>query len=387
MATKKTFRLARGGWVLLILGLLITLGAFNAALNLTYLLASLLIAIFLIALVTPFANLRGIVCRRALGDPPHAGEPFKTGVWLYNKRRTAARVISVEEPLAESRGGVQRKLAMIIPPGGRVCMECRLPAMPRGVYAVPALRWSTRFPFGIAEVVCRAKTNGELVVYPARGKLSARATGAIRPRGARTSVPARYGLTSNEFRSIRDFHPGDNPRHIHWRISARQGKLCVREMDREQSAPVVILLDARAPASLDRARRRAAREALETAISFAGELSRYALAQGCGLTLIGFFPQPRSLAVTPGRHALNRIYEALARLKPSDAATPDALLAPLRGCRPGSADRVIAISPIRETAETLRAVLRGIHAQYHVADDPAFSTVFATSAGRQGARP
>jgi len=386
MATKKTFHLTRGGWALLLLSVLIALGAFNATLNLTYLLASLLLAIFLVALVMPFVNIRGIVCRRALGHPPHAGEPFETALRLYNKRRTAARVISVEEPLAEPRGRVQRKLAMIIPPGGRVRMECRLPPMPRGVHPIPALRWSTRFPFGVAEIICRAKKKAELVVYPARGKLSAWVTAAIRPQGVRTGAPARHGVTSSDFRSIREFRPGDNPRHIHWRVSARQDKLCVREMERERSAPVVILLDARLPASLDKPRRRAAREALETAISFAGELSRYALAQGCGLTLIGFFPEPRSLAVTPDRHALGRIYEALARLKPSDAATADALLAPLRRCRLGAADRVVAISPIHATAETLRALLQGIRTQYYVADDPAFATIFAVAVRQQGLR-
>jgi len=387
MAVPKTsWRVTRGGWALLLLAVLFALGAINAALNLTYLLASLLIAVFVAALVMPALSLRGLRCRRSLARPPHAGEPFTVGLWLISTRRTTAHLVAVEEPLAAlSRPGAGpvRRLAFAIPPGGQVRLDCTLPPLPRGVHPLPGLTWSSRFPFGVAECAVRSSADGEIVVYPARGRLATELVAALRPTGTRAGVPARYGMPTEEFRSIREYVPGDNPRSIHWRTSARLGRLCVRELERERSAPVMVVLDARLPPGLPAVARARAADCLEKAISFAGEVCRSALAHGCGATLVGFFPKPDVLSVAPGPRAMQEIYDALARLAPAESESAVALrsVAERSGIR--RAWRIVAVTPVEETARALHVAFRGYPVQMHIAGAPGFERIFTPLAAAE----
>ena len=362
---------------------LLTMGAVNAALNMTYLLASLLIAGFQVALIMPLWSLRGLRCTRAIQGPPHAGEAFAVTLWVSSTRRTPTRFVVVEEPLAGATGRGRnplRRLVASIAPGERVALACVAPAMRRGVHVLPGLRWSSRFPFGVAENAVQSRAGGELVVYPARGRLNARTLAALRTKGIRTGVPAQSGLEGEDFRSLREYRPGDNPRRIHWRSSARLGQVYVREMEYERSAPVLIVLDSRLPGSLSDASREGARQALETAISFAAEVSREALARGCGVTLVALFPEARAVTAAPCADAMTTINEALARLTPAADESAEALGEAAQEAGIASARRVIAVSPVVETARGLRAALRGYAAQCHVAGDPGFAAVFSMAA-------
>jgi len=383
---KTQFRIMRGGWALFLLAALFSLGAINAGLNLTYLLASLLIAVFMVALVMPALSLRGLRCKRSLADPPHAGEPFTVGLWLINGRRTTARLVAIREPLAaQSSGGGQpaRLLAFAIPPGGRIRLQCTLPPFRRGVHPLPGLVLSSRFPFGVAEYAVQSAAEGELVVYPVRGRLGAEVVASLRPTGTRLGSPSRYGLRTEEFRTLREYVPGDNPRAVHWRTSARLGRLCVREFERERSAPVVVLLDSRLPRSLPSGSHARAAECVETAISFAGEVCRLAVMRGSGATLVGFFPEPRTISASPNLRSMHAIYDALARLVPSesDSAAPLRQVAQRVGI--GRAWRVIAVTPVEETARGLLDAFRDVRMQVHVANAPGFERLFVPLAGRE----
>jgi len=48
---------------------------------------------------------------------------------------------------------------------------------------------------------------------------------------------------SLEFESLRDYVPGDELRHVHWKASARKGKLVTKQYDLERSQHLVIALD------------------------------------------------------------------------------------------------------------------------------------------------
>jgi uncharacterized protein (DUF58 family) len=49
-----------------------------------------------------------------------------------------------------------------------------------------------------------------------------------------------------EFLSLRDYEPGDDPRRVHWRASARIGELLVRQDEAASPGRVVLVLDTRA---------------------------------------------------------------------------------------------------------------------------------------------
>jgi uncharacterized protein (DUF58 family) len=423
-ARQRTFRLTRAGWALLPTCLLLTLGAINSGLNVTYLLACLAIAIFLAGVIAPLWTGRGMDCRREILKPPYAGEPFDYALAITSRRRSVARLVRILDPLGEPES--QRKLVVRVPPNGTVRIPCVGAPLRRGAHPMPPLAWCSGFPFGLAECGARLRAGSELLVYPARGLLARPPAAPGRPVAARAGVLSITGHLTEEFRSLREYHPGDSLRRVHWRASAHRGELHVRELERERFAPTLVLLDSRFPAALSAEKTPGALsgpqpapggdpgEALERAVSFAAEVARTALRQGSSVTIVGFFPQPALLTASPagagakrgyfefgpgedsaadakgtGRgdprvrrsesdygDSLDRAMEALARLTPSDAATADALL-PL-AARAGLTSRgyAVGVSPTPATARSLREAFAGRPAEIYAASEAAFSEVF-----------
>jgi len=61
-------------------------------------------------------------------------------------------------------------------------------------------------------------------------------------RGAfKVVVPSRV---QGEFKSLREYHSGDDPRRIYWGAAGRSDKLFVRELEADNNPPVVLLVDA-----------------------------------------------------------------------------------------------------------------------------------------------
>src|SRR5581483_645895 len=58
-----------------------------------------------------------------------------------------------------------------------------------------------------------------------------------------TRAPALEPL--GEFLALRDYEPGDDPRRVHWRSSARTGELVVRQDEAASPGRVVLVLDTR----------------------------------------------------------------------------------------------------------------------------------------------
>jgi uncharacterized protein (DUF58 family) len=448
---KRTFRLTRAGWALLPASFLLTLGAINSGLNVTYLLACLMITVFFIGIIVPLWNGRGVDCRREILEPPYAGEPFEYTLVVTSRRRSAARLVRIRDPL----GGPQseRKLIARIPPKGTIRIPCIGAPLRRGAHPMPVLDWRSGFPFGLAECGARLRASGpstvaqgrpeydrmggELLVYPARGTLARALASPGKPVAARAGVTSVTGHLAEDFRSLREYHPGDSLRRVHWRSSAHRGQLHVRELERERFAPTLILLDSRLPIGLSAEKepgalseRERAEEALELAVSFAAEVARSAMRQGNNVTIVGHFPQPallvanerdylrfesdesfatkdtkgakngeektsQAIAAVPGDprvlkvesghgRSFERLMEALARLTPSNAATADAL--PPLAARAGltSGGRVVGVSPTTATAQSLRDAFAGRPAEIYAASDEAFADVFRLLTKRNG---
>jgi len=402
-----TFRITAAGWALLPTSILLTLGAINSGLNVTYLLACLAITIFFVGVIAPLWSGRGMDCRREVLDPPYAGEPFEYTLVITSRRRSAARLVRILDPLGGP--GSRGKLVVGIPPKGTVRIPCLGAPLRRGAHPMPPIEWRSGFPFGLAESGARLAAGGELLVYPARGLLARPPASAGKPVAARAGVQSITGHLAEDFRSLREYHPGDSLRHVHWRASAHRGELHVREIERERFAPTLILLDSRIPAASSAKKDPGAvsesEKSLELAVSFAAEVARSAMRQGGNVTIAGYFPQPALLtaavrgafrfeegeysatvnandaekthAAEPGRGgSFDRVMEALAQLTPSDAATAGALLPLAARAGLSSRGRVMGVSLTSATAQSLRDAFAGRPVEIYAVSEAAFSEVF-----------
>jgi uncharacterized protein (DUF58 family) len=106
---------------------------------------------------------------------------------------------------------------------------------------------------------------------------------------------------------LREFSPGDDPRDMHWKQSARMRRWIVREREAERDRAVVLTVDN----ALAEPEDPAALERLEHAISRCAGQALVLLARGGE---VGFQARGVRVVPSPGRAQRSRILEALARL-------------------------------------------------------------------------
>jgi uncharacterized protein (DUF58 family) len=157
----------------------------------------------------------------------------------------------------------------VLPPGGRAELAYTKRLHRRGVYAIESTLAATSFPFALFErrELLRSRAV-EITVLPALGRLGPM---GLRDWAERISVPQalrRHREGEEEFHCLREYRPGDNPRLVHWKTSARARKLMRRVLERESVDDLHVLLDTRV-AGLDAESRR---RNLEKAVSCAATL-------------------------------------------------------------------------------------------------------------------
>lgn len=93
-------------------------------------------------------------------------------------------------------------------------------------------------PFGILERTHVLTVASELVVHPRVARIPAVAAGLVRDLEGEPAAE----LTADDvaFHSLRDYHPGDEPRHVHWRSTARTGQLLVRQFEPSKRSDTLV---------------------------------------------------------------------------------------------------------------------------------------------------
>lgn len=114
----------------------------------------------------------------------------------------------------------------------------------RGLYHITGIEVTTSFPFGFFRKGKRINTSGDLVVFPA---LVEKAEFHSFLESHAELIPAlRRGMGSDLY-MLRDYVPGEDVRHMHWKASARSGRYIVKDYSPESTPSFLILLDETAP--------------------------------------------------------------------------------------------------------------------------------------------
>ena len=254
---------------------LVALGFLATATDRNYVLLTLgvLISVVVVSVVFSGLNLRGIEFRRSLPDAVIAGEPFSVRVRITNQRRWfPARNVLLKDALQSALTGQEsRCYAPLIPAGGHVTFVYAARIRRRGAYNITNALLSTRFPFRLFVKRTLARHPSRIVVYPRTREVAGDRLPGSRDLHLALAERSMRRPGGDEFRSLRDYRAGDDPRRIAWRISARQQKLVLKEMERENRGRVAVVL----ATSLDGLPPNRRRVALERAVTLTASLVRY----------------------------------------------------------------------------------------------------------------
>ncbi len=141
-----------------------------------------------------------------------------------------------------------RRVSVRLPflaPFARHTESLQLPAVPRGVYPVGPVTYEKTDPVGL---VTRRFETGPLVelhVAPRVTELSLFAGGMTNDLDGATSQ--QLSMSDLAFHALREYVPGDDLRHVHWRSSAKAGELLVRQYHETRRGHVTVLVDGARP--------------------------------------------------------------------------------------------------------------------------------------------
>ena len=345
-------RLTREGGLFAALALLcglLSVGS-NRWSNIPLLVSLTMLSMLLLALWQGAWSLRGIHMKRSHLERTFANEAVTVTLQLSNFSRlpSAGLVISEQLEAEDARTAAPRNDAVfrqeaggqgerapavahgsafiaMLPGKGHAHARYSLMPRRRGIFRFGDTKLETFLPFWFFHSAILRRATGRLVVYPRLGELDSSFLKELdlSLQHLRQSRPSR---AEEEFRGLREYCIGDNPKWIHWRSSARVQKLLVKEFEEPRARRVLVLLDT----NLQRMGIQRF-PAFETAISFAGTLGRDMLRRGYEVEYAVSQAGKRAsrLVVSRERRNLDALLELLAGLKRDDSHTLADLMDPL----------------------------------------------------------
>jgi hypothetical protein len=116
-----------------------------------------------------------------------------------------------------------------------------LPEMPRGVHTVGPVTYERTDPVGLMSRRHEVGDALELLVSPQVTDVAVFAGGLANDLDGATSQ--QLSMSDLAFHALREYVPGDDLRHVHWRSSAKAGQLLVRQFHETRRGHVTVLLD------------------------------------------------------------------------------------------------------------------------------------------------
>jgi uncharacterized protein (DUF58 family) len=198
-----------------------------------------------------------------------------------------------------------------VPPQGRETWQYSLTVPRRGKHYLPGLRTLTRFPFGLFAKVSRPILPDPVLVYPALRALAPGEVPSALDPGWRERDQRGHGAS---LRNLRPYRPGDDPRLLHWKTSAKAGDLMVKELGDEDRPRVRLVVEDPTPGTPP--------DVIEANLSYVASLAAHAIRLGSQVDLT---TADGSSGFGQGEAHLDRILERLALYEEPAAPRPLAI--------------------------------------------------------------
>jgi uncharacterized protein (DUF58 family) len=256
LAYQVDYRLTRDGTIYLAAVFILVLAAVNTGNNLLFLILACLLAGILISGVLSRVVLTGIDLKFDLPEHIFAGQPVLAEIELRNdkqawpsfsllitggRRKEPSEILTrpVFFPYVPRLSAVRQKVELCFPR--------------RGVYRQDCFGIRTRFPFGFFEKMREVNSRLEMTVYP-RVEPTEQFYEVLPLLSG--EIASFYRGRGHELHSIREYRSTDSARFVDWKVTAKSGRMMVREFAREDERRVMLVLDPFiGPPELERAER------------------------------------------------------------------------------------------------------------------------------------
>ncbi|QDU81297.1 hypothetical protein Pla110_30380 [Polystyrenella longa] len=269
---RQRVRLTPQGMTLTVMMLVFLIASMLSHSNMMVLMFSFIAGAIVVNGTLGMTMVRNASVKRRVPAGVMAGEKIAVNIEYTNKSRfRSAWVMVVRDTINHQTESLQAEVLIArIMPQKTASAYYDFRPMRRGIYRFGPLEVLTSSPLGMVERGHIFDLEDKLAVYPRTGKLTSiwkkeRSHAAELVQQKQT----RKGVFDDEYHSMREYRPGDNPRAIHWRTSARRNEVIVREFHQSRDDDVLLMVDLWLPKNPTEHHL----ELTETAVSFAATVS------------------------------------------------------------------------------------------------------------------
>lgn len=356
--------MVRRSWGVLVLGVLAWIFALNTGRQIAYTVAYLITAVVVFSFVWAWSGLNWIhIARYTRSRRSQVGKYAEEQFEVKNLSRWPKLWLELHDH-SDLPGHQASRVVNALGPHRRQRWLVRTLCYRRGRYRLGPMSLASGDPLGLFRVERVLTATSSLVVYPPTLDLPGFAPPLGELPGGEAMRYRTHHVTTN-VSSVRDYQPGDSFNRIHWRSTARTGRLIVKEFELDPTADVWIFLDMQAavhraapwadvpprmgPPILFREPPKITLPPTteEYAVTVAASVARHFLQ---GNRAVGFASYARQLELIQadrGERHLNRILETLAVLQ-ADGAIPLSQLLALEGQFLNRNTVLIVITPSTE---------------------------------------
>ncbi len=293
--------------------------------------ASAMLGLLAVAHVQARLSVMGLRFRRRPMPTVRQGESVQVEIEVWSDRNMRRPLVMVQDRLPEGlrATNVSPSVPVAPAPGEKSVTSYRLRPMRRGVF-----RWSTvdvtgSDPLGLIRTTKQVRVEPEtLTVLPAPIPFPLRLPRSAGWGGGEADHGPSKG-SGVDPRGIRDYQHGDSLRHVHWRSSARSGRLLVKEFEVGLYAEATVFVQNSAGTRAEVN----GHFALDLLCGFAAYLVESFLGQGLEVRLPGLDPENRK---TPPQMRLMEALRELSALQPSTETMGTVVASRIGSVRPGS---------------------------------------------------
>jgi len=243
--------------------------------------------------------------------------------------------------------------ATSVPLWGSRLLTFRLTAKRRGHYTVGPIRITLGDAFGLFQGHREFRSKAAVTVYPRVHRLEGLPVPLSQPFGPVRTREKAFEDPSNQA-EIREYRPGDNPRHIHWKTSARMGELMLREYELNATTHMMLFPDLCYDAQAATPARDLSTE--ETAVEITASLAELGMRRKIDVGLICHGQERFSVGTGRGQRTFHEALEVLARVE-AQGKLPIEQVLELEAANLSARSTLVVITP-RLTARLADVLIR-----------------------------
>jgi uncharacterized protein (DUF58 family) len=299
------------GVVYVAMMLFMGLAAINSQANLLFGVFGLMIGILIVSGMISRLVLRRLIVQRMLPENGCVGQPLSIVYDVTNgKRFWPSLSVSISE-LDGAEAFTTQPQGYMLHAAPRTTASVPAPVIPkrRGLHEFNRYQLATSFPFGFVKRAITDRHKDVMLILPPPAKVDPKLLRMCRSADVTGETVRPQPGGTDEFYGVKEYRPGDNPRWIYWRRSARSGTLISKEMTRVSPPRIAILVD-----TVLSSRSLADHAAIEQCIAMAASLASTALEGELSVGLCVWSGQWVAIPPTRGKRHGDDVLSLLARL-------------------------------------------------------------------------